>query len=231
MLGAMTFLARVADSAAAVAGQVFGQVLGAVAALRNAKPLHPRGVVHAGTLVRRGAATGVPLLDDAGPRPCLVRTSRSIGLPAPLPDIHGVALRLEEDGRPVDLLFATTGSGTLTRYVLRPVRSPQAALTTMMPLRTPSGALQLRLTPAGQSGTAQEWVLSVSTPARRTWEPIAHLVAGTGPARPDADPPLRFDPVRHVPAGASVDRWIRLVRDPSYVLARRRWPHEATGPV
>lgn len=221
----------VGEGVASFLGQVAGQVLGAAAAVRRSKPIHPRGVLHAGRLRRHGGGgTGVPLLDDPGTSECVVRVSRSVGLPPPLPDVHGVAVRLEEAGHLVDLLFATTGTGRISRYVLLPRRSPRAPMTTIMPLRTSAGALQLLLTPDVLAEDSQGWELSVSTPSRRTWQPVGRLTAGTGPAGPEEDPPLRFDPVRHLADGAAVDRWIRLVREPAYVLSRRRWPAGAAAP-
>jgi len=77
------------------------------------KPLHPRGVVLPATVHRYGApaAFGVPWLDEPGSQPALVRFSRGGGLPTPLPDVLGIALRIDPDGDPGDLLFATTGRG------------------------------------------------------------------------------------------------------------------------
>ncbi len=74
-----------------------------IALLRPArKPLHPDGEILRGRVRRDGSAppAGVPWLDDAGEDEVLVRLSRAIGLPAGLPDIHGLALRVLSDGRP-----------------------------------------------------------------------------------------------------------------------------------
>ncbi|MEE6296005.1 hypothetical protein [Georgenia wangjunii] len=230
-----TAASRAGELAAAVAGEVVGQVLGAVGALRRAKPLHPRGTVHAATLERAGLARdgagssrrgGVPLTDEAGRDEGHVRISRAMGLPEPLPDILGAAVRLPGRDGTVDLLFATTGVGILTRYVLLPRRDAHTPMTTLMPLRTPSGPLQLRLTPVPSPtpSATRAWEMSASSPGSRRWEPFARLVASTDPVGPDSDPPLRFDPVGNIPAGTSQYPWIARVRDPAYVLARRRAP-------
>jgi hypothetical protein len=52
---------------------------------------------------------GVPWLDDPGTDVGIVRFSRAAGLPAPVPDVLGLALRLGAAGRQHDLLLATTG--------------------------------------------------------------------------------------------------------------------------
>lgn len=138
--------------ASAVGGAV-GGVLGGAGALRRGKPLHPKGLLFEATLTTWGGDDprwDVPLLDEPAETRCLVRISRSVGFPEPVPDIHGVAVRLEEPD--VDLLFSTTGTGRLTRYVLLLRRSDRASMTTLMPLRTSAGALQLRPTPEPADG-------------------------------------------------------------------------------
>ena len=85
------------DSAARTASYAGGQILraatGMIAARPAAKPLHPRGSVVRGALHRFGAAarTGAPWLDRTGDDRVLVRQSRAVGLPAPVPDIFGLA--------------------------------------------------------------------------------------------------------------------------------------------
>lgn len=215
--------ARRAVAVAGAVGEVLGRAFGAAARARRDKPLHPRGSVTEARLLRYGADRpwGVPLLDTAGESRCLVRVSRAMGLPPPLPDIQGVALRVEEDGEPVDLLFATTGTGRLNRYVLLLRRSPRAPMTTLIPLRTPRGPLQLRLSP----GPAGQWLLGAAAPASQQWETVGRVDA---PPDPGDDRPIRFDPIRHLPAGAIHYPWVRAVRDPAYVHARRRAAAQGT---
>jgi hypothetical protein len=56
--------------------------------------------------------TGVAWLDEAGTNQVAVRLSRSLGLPAPHPDILGMALRIPtQPGQFGDVLLATTGTG------------------------------------------------------------------------------------------------------------------------
>ncbi len=217
-------LSAAGERASSVLGWLAGGVLGAAGVLRRGKPLHPKGVVYEATLTTwgRGRQWGVPLLERGAELPCRVRVSRAMGLPAPLPDIHGVAVRL--DGEPVDLLFATTGTGLLTRYVLLLRRSDRAAMTTLMPLRTRSGPLQVRLSPQPAGAGRRSWVVSAGAPGRRRWVPFGRLDTAATPVRPDPDPPVRFDPVRNVPEGTGQYRWIALLRDPAYVLARRWSP-------
>ncbi len=218
-----------AAALAAAGGWTVGAVFGAVGRLRRGKPLHPRGRVYGAQLTSWGASRpwGVPLLDAAGEWRCVVRISRAMGLPEGVRDIHGVAVRLPGPDRPADLLFATTGTGRLTRYLLLLRRSGREAMTTLLPVRTAAGAIQLQLVPAPADAGQQAWVVSAAGPRDSRWEPVGRLVADALPVGPDPDPPLRFDPVHNLPEGMSQYRWVRLVRDPSYVLARR-WSPSST---
>src|SRR5690242_17282611 len=112
---------RVPGALADAGGVVLAATLSAVAAVRRAaKPLHPEGAVVLGRLERTGAqpGTGVPWLDDAGVDEVFVRRSRAVGLPDSLPDIHGLAVRVPVGPGHADLLFASTGRGLVTRFLL-----------------------------------------------------------------------------------------------------------------
>src|SRR3954451_24472010 len=106
-------MARVADTA----GRMVGVPLGALARRRRGKPMAPRGAGFTGVVERGtgGWPCGVPWLDEPARSEVLVRISRGAGLPAPLPDLLGLAVRIP-DG-PVDLLLSTTGTGPLVRLV------------------------------------------------------------------------------------------------------------------
>src|SRR5689334_3293962 len=100
--------------------------------------MHPRGAVFDAVLERTGSAPpwGVPWLDDPGRDDVVVRLSRGAGLPAPLPDLLGLAIRLPGDGDPVDLLLTSTGRGALTRLVPVPRRDSATAYSSIMGYRS-----------------------------------------------------------------------------------------------
>ena len=93
--------------------------LGVVTALRGARVFHPYGTTHAATVtVPGGGAWGSTLLDQPAVHTGLVRLSRGTGLPEPLPDVDGLALRLPDlgvGGAPLDLLI-----NSAWRYVFAP---------------------------------------------------------------------------------------------------------------
>lgn len=202
---------------ASVGGAALAAATRTLAALRPArKPLHPDGDVLPGRLVRGGSdrPTGVPWLDEPGEDEVDVRLSRAIGLPRVLPDVHGLALRVYGEAGAADLLFATTGTGRLSRFVLTASRHPQGRpLTTLLPYATRTGPLLLGAEGIG----ATTYVLSWARPAGE-WHAFGVLRL-TG-ARTD-DPALSFDPVlRQLPGLRQYDAVARL-REPAYVRARR----------
>ncbi len=211
------------DSATRAASHAGGQVLrvatGIISARPAAKPLHPRGSVIRGTLHRIGGEerTGAEWLDQAGTADVLVRLSRAVGLPAPFPDIHGLAIRVPtEAGLHGDLLFASTGLGRLTRFTLTAARSPfRRPLTTLLPYRTPSGPVLLSAVFQDTSRVELAWAIRFGP-----WKTFAALSLDQDPVG-EADRPVAFDPVRHGLPGLEPYDWVRRLREPSYATARR----------
>lgn len=116
---------------------LLARALGAATALRGARAFHPRGQAHAArVVVTGGLGTGARVLDEPAEHPAVVRLSRALGLPRPLPDAEGLALRLPGlgvGGAPLDLLV-----NTAWRYVFVP-RFLSATWSTLLPYDTGSG--------------------------------------------------------------------------------------------
>lgn len=199
-------------------------VAGVAALRRSPRPLHPRGVVRHGTL----------LLDDAGAPgarelgaplvvPVVARVSRAAGLPAPLPDVFGVAVRWQRDDRTQDLLLSGTGLGRVGRFLLvprlRPLDGPHG---TLMPFLDADGRpLVVAAVPApGAPRDGGVDLILLSARPGGSWQRLGRLVC---PARAEDrdDPGLRFDPVLHVPGELRVPGWAARLRRPSYRTARR----------
>ena len=135
-----------------VAGRLVGVPLAGLARLRSGKPMHPRGAVFSAVLERHGSGSGdgwgVPWLDTAATQDAVVRLSRSAGLPAPLPDVLGLALRLPSDsGTQIDLLLSTTGRGAVTRLLPAPRRDTAAVYSSIMGYRSDAGTLRIAALP------------------------------------------------------------------------------------
>ncbi len=223
-------------SVAAAVGFALGAGFAALAAVRRPRPVHPHGVLLHGSLRRTGTdlATGVAWIDepDDRPVPLLARSSRSIGLPPPLPDVEGLALRFEAAHGPADLELASTGRGWPGRFVLALHRSPSRAhLGSLLPYRSPSGPLLLAAQsrspddlPAsprelGDRLAREPWQLRllVARP-RGPWHEFAELELSRAPG--PIDPLVRFDAVRHPLPGLAQYEWVRRVRGPAYVLVQ-----------
>ncbi|WP_019816327.1 hypothetical protein [Saccharomonospora saliphila] len=204
---------------ACAVGSVLGEVFGTIARLRRAKPLHPRGTVYDAVLRRRGSPEpwGAQWLDVPGEDHGLVRLSRSVGLPRPLPDVLGLAFTFSGPaGDRHDVLLATTGLRPGARFALLPRRDPFAVpYGSLLPYRAPRGLVLLAAVPVAGAG----FRLFTAAPVGR-WREFATLeLAGrTGPA---PDQPIRFDPVLHLPPGLSWPPVLARLREPAYAAARR----------
>lgn len=207
---------RPVNDLARAGGAILSAVTSLVDTVRGAeKPLHPRGTVWESVLERTGHAgppSGVAWIDEPGTDQGLTRVSTAVGLPPGWPDFQGLALRVTGADGFVDVLLASTGTGRVTRFVLRPARSPQApAYTTVLPYRGPRGPVLLAARAAGE----QAYTLSWAT-AQGPWHSFARLRL----ARP-VDQRISFDPLRFPPPGLEAYGWSLRLRAPAYRTAQR----------
>ena len=212
-------LARLLPSAG---GAALGAVFSVVSRIRPAaKPLHPRGRLVSATVRRTGLdpPVGVAWLDEPGRDDVLARVSRAVGLPPPVPDIGGLAVRvLETSGREADLLFATTGMGALSRYLLRFSSSPHTRPhSTLLPYRTPSGAVVLAAVPWADGAGYELLCADAAGP----WRRFGQLELEQAPPGAPVDALVSFDPIRNTLPGLEPLAWVRRLREPAYASARR----------
>ncbi|WP_461164732.1 SRPBCC family protein [Arthrobacter sp. R4-81] len=235
---------------AGLAGAAFSLIFKALKVVRPERPIHPKGTLLTGELTKagfgntesllHGQSSGVPWVDLPGRHVVTARYSRSIGLPAPLPDILGLALRLKDDGGPEDVLFATTGWSWPARFALLPRRDPgKATFTTLMPHKGTRGPVLLGLTTESPGAAASGTASSGTEPLAADWVLAMHYARPSGPwirfgtltLRPAAaaeDTGLRFDPVLNPLKSAGTYAWTRRLRAPAYGTARKpsnREPH------
>jgi hypothetical protein len=212
--------------------------------VRPPRPIHSRGVVLRGEVHRMpdAAPAGIAWIDDAPPgaRTVVARVSRSLGLPAPLPDILGLALRVDTDGGPADIEFASTGWRVPGRFALLPHRrAERASFGILLPYRGERGPVLLgartvsgrppATDPRALTGAdvAATWTLELfHARPRGPWHPFALLELRLAPGREDDD--LRFDAVRRPLPGARAYAWVRAARQPSYVRVQ---PAVPPGPL
>jgi hypothetical protein len=217
---------------ARTAGQAVAVPLGAIARWRRGKPMHPRGAVFGAVLERHGSrpGSGVPWLDTTATDRVVVRLSRGAGLPAPWPDLLGLAIRLPAEPEPVDVLLSTTGRGMLTRLVPVPRRDGAAVYSSIMAYRSDTGPLRIAAFPQ-QDGVPSDPEPLAGAVRRRDLGFTLAAAHGLGPWRPFArltieapleplDPDIGFDAVAHPPPGLVADGPMARFRAPAYAAAR-----------
>jgi hypothetical protein len=110
---------RPLDLAKAASAGIFG----AVSVLRRGRSLHPNGLAFRCEVQLDPEGPGVraaALLRRQRTLRGIMRVSRSVGLPETLPDIYGLALRIQDahgSGRHQDLLFTTGGESAVARHI------------------------------------------------------------------------------------------------------------------
>lgn len=118
-----------------------------LARLRGRPAFHPRGVLLGGELQIDDARSAVGAALGPGPHRVLVRLSKGAGTPGALPDLLGVAVRVEPDGTrdAVDLLFTSSTAGGV---LLAPARGWRTATySTLLPYDTAAGRVRLLVEP------------------------------------------------------------------------------------
>lgn len=201
---------------AAVAGIPLGAVLALLAAARRGKAVHPHGEVYAARLLVggvRAAPAEALLFATAGEHDALVRFSRSLGLPRPLPDLLGMSIRVLDAygrGRHQDFLLVSSVDRPVLHHLFLPASDvQQRPYSSSLPYRAGAqrlivGALPHADSPRPAGETALERVriaaatgrlrfkLAVAPPMGR-FAPVAELHVGA--PLPSAADALRFLPL------------------------------------
>jgi hypothetical protein len=225
------------------AGWAVSGVLAVVAAVRRGKAVHPHGAVHRATLRVPGdpaAPSAARLLSEPGEHAAIVRFSRSVGLPRPLPDLLGMSIRVLDaygDGRHQDLLLVTSVDLPLIHHVFVPAGDVQARIySSSLPFsageeRFLIGALPRSNSPRPQGGNELDRLARAAAtgelrfdlavaPLEGRFRPVAELQVGER-LGPELDA-LRFNPFNcgggMAPSGM-FNRW----RAGAYPLSQGAW--------
>ena len=202
---------------------VAGTAMAALAAARRGKAVHPHGVVHRARLVVPGvpeAPQGARLLADAGEHEAIVRFSRSIGLPRPLPDLLGLSLRVVDAygaGAHQDFLLVTSIDAPVLHHVFVPAgRVDQRPYSSSLPYEAGAEEFLVGALPAG---TPERFHLAVA-PVEGRFRPVAEIRIGA--RLPEGADALRFNPWNTGgglrPAGL-LNRWRRR----AYPMSQAAW--------
>ena len=162
--------------------------------LRRKRIFHPRGGAFDAIVdVPGGARTGVALFDERASFAATVRFSRGAGLPEPLPDVVGIALRIRDAhgaGRHQDFLMNTSLDLPVLHHLMIPVLGGGlgAAYSSILAYRL-AGDLALV---GAVDRTEEGFRLAVAGVGRR-FRPVADVRLGRALPQARADA-LRFDP-------------------------------------
>jgi hypothetical protein len=235
--------------AAAAAGPVVAAGFYALAALRRKRSLHPTGIGYQGWLrvpKESPPRSGVPLFQAGATHQAILRFSRGAGLPEPLPDALGVAIKLPNAHRPgvdQDLLLTSSTDRPLLRRLLFPARSfVRGEFSTALPYDLGSERVVLLLAP-GRAGVRRsadeagyrpvggalaelraaaanglEYELRTARSFGRS-QPLATVTVGASLSA-DQTEALRFNPWTTGP-GIHPSGWLNLLRDAAYRASQR----------
>jgi hypothetical protein len=169
-----------------------GAVFGGLSALRRARIFHPHGTARLGTVTVDPGDHPLHVL--AGTHDAIVRTSRGVGLPSPVPDVHGVAIKLlnaHGAGAHQDLLLVSSAAPMGARHLLVPVVEQLAEphYSSLVRYRSANGE---RFLIGGAHDGDERFVLSTAT-VLSAWSVVG--VVELGDALDDeASGALRFSP-------------------------------------
>lgn len=184
----------------------------ALSAARGKRSFHPHGLVFEATFTPyvQPHGTGVELL-DGGERRALVRCSRALGLPEPMPDILGFAIRFPDaygPGRHQDLLCVTSWDTPVAHHALVPSTGFfERPYSTLLAYRLPEGVRLFGVIPVGSGPPKGPRLEQIADAARRgtavfelATSPVMGRFSGVGTIHlGDQYPPsegerLRFNP-------------------------------------
>ena len=149
-----------------------------LSAARGKRAFHPHGLVFEAVLTPyvHEPATGIELI-DGGERRLLVRCSRALGLPEPVPDILGFAMRFPDaygPGRHQDLLCVTSWDEPLAHHALVPATGFFARpYSSLLAYATPGGTRLVGVLPVGSGpplGPRLEQISAAASAGTATFE-------------------------------------------------------------
>jgi hypothetical protein len=227
-----------------VAGSATGAVLGVGAALRRGKVVHPHGVVFDARLVIDGvtaAPQNARLLAQPAEHAALVRFSRSLGVPRPLPDLLGMSIRVPDaygPGQVQDFLLVTSADIPIVHHFFLPAADAQARpYTSSLPFRAAEsplfivGALPRTDSPRPAGADELDRIRAAACTGRLRFDlavaPVMGRFARVGELRIGAPLPASYDALRFEPwkggGGLEPVGVLNGVRRYAYPIADRAW--------
>ncbi len=212
-------------------------VLGVLARLRSGPAVHAVGTSYTADLEvlgaeKAGRALGLLFVDEPGRYRAVVRLSRAAGLPSPVPDVLGLAVRVEGEvgQRPQDLLLDSCWPGPVGRHLVRPARAVHAGWYGSL-LAYRAGDTVVHLAARGDGGqqgpvdhdsaAGSRFQLFHAGPRAQEWTQWATLTLRHSVERPA----LRFSPANDGRGIRLRLDWLRF-RVPSYRNSQEKGPFD-----
>jgi len=169
-----------------------GAVFGGLSAVRRARIFHPRGAARLATATIEPGDHPLHVL--AGTHDAVVRLSRGVGLPSPVPDFHGIAVKLlnaHGAGAHQDLLLVSSAAPMGARHVLVPVVEwiGEPHYSSIVRYRNAQGARFL----VGAAMDGDDTIVLSTATLLSPWQLVGSIALGD-PLDDDASDALRFSP-------------------------------------
>lgn len=242
-------LARPGRIAVDAAGYGIAAVLAAVAAVRGGKAVHPDGVVYRARLVIDGAL-GAPrasqLLATPAEHGALMRFSRSLGMPRPIPDLLGVSLRVLDaygTGAHQDFMLVSSIDRPVLHHVFVPsADTQQRPYSTSLPYSAGDETFIVGVVPDPEAPRPRgddefDRLARAAATGRLTFGLATASVGGrfrrvgtlhVGERMPHSVDALRFNPFNSG-GGMQPSGVLNRLRDYAYPLSQRAWARRRDG--
>lgn len=211
-----------------VAGFAAGGAMALLAAVRRGKAVHPQGEVFEATFVVPGtdaAPAASSLLSTPGEHQAVVRFSRSLGVPRPLPDLLGLSLRVLDAYGPrrhQDLLMVTSVDRPVLHHLFVPAGGVADRIySSSLPYRAGDDRFVVGALPRSET----EFALAIAPPGGR-FVPVADIHIGA-PLAEVADA-LRFNPF-NTGGGLEPAGPLNRLRRRAYPMSQSAWGHTRSG--
>jgi hypothetical protein len=187
------------------------------------------------------ALGGTQLFADAARRPAIVRFSRSLGVPRPLPDLLGMSIRVPDaygTGRHQDFLMVTSVDAPVVHHLFLPAGDVQQRVySSSLPYRVGGGrklligALPRAESPRPEGGDELERLATAAATGSLAFDLAVAPIWGRfrtvaqiriGRPLPDAADALRFNPWNSG-GGLEPVGVLNRLRDYAYPLSQRAW--------
>lgn len=212
----------------AAGGAVMGTVLAGLSVARRSKSVHPRGTVREARVVIDGAdaaPAAATLLARPGAHRAMVRFSRSIGLPHPLPDLLGMAVRVVDaygDGAHQDFLLISSADAPVLHHLFLPAAHVrQRPFSSALPYAAGEETVLIGALPAGE-----HFSLAVARPSGR-FASVGRIELGA--TLPDGANALRFNVRENTGGGLEPTGVINRMRDLAYPMSQWAWTRAGAG--